>query len=211
MCNMKNRFEQQLELFKNDTIKMFGICEDMVNSINELLSHGRTKCDFHEEENRVFQIGKDIEKQGMEMLLRQQPVATDLRRISTTFKLVYSSRRIATQVMEIKEAYDSFEDTDNVKKMNILEIGKLAEKQLKLAIDFLAMEDEEIFENINDDLIDDAFTKIKDNLVEHLRDDPEYGADAINLLMIAKYFEKIGDHSESIAENAKFIITGQDV
>lgn len=208
---MKNRFEQQLELFKNDTVKMFGMCEDMVRSINELLSHGRTKCNFHEEENRVFQIGKDIEKQGMEMLLRQQPVATDLRRISTTFKLVYSSRRIATQVMEIKEAYDAFEDVDRIKKTNIGEIGKLAEKQLKLAIDFVAMEDEEIFKKIDDDVIDNAFMDIKDNLVEHLKDDPEYGADAMNLLMIAKYFEKIGDHSESIAENTHFIITGQDV
>lgn len=209
---MRSRFDQQLELLKSETIKMFSITEEMLHQINDCIACADedTKYPFGEEESQVFQMGKGIEKMCMDMLIRQQPVAKDLRRISSSFRLVYDSRRIATQVIDIKDTLDFMDEVDLVFETSVLKIGQKAEAQLKTAVDCLTLEQADIAKEVNDDEIDDLFQEIKTELIEKMKANPDRGGDYANLLMIAKHYEKIGDHSENIAYNSYFALTGEE-
>lgn len=208
---MRNRFDQQLQMLKNGTAKMFSICENMLHEINDCMDHDFRNYDFVDEENRVFSMGKEIEKTGMEMLIRQQPVARDLRSISTSFKMVYNGRRIATMVMDIRDIYETIEDIGTLQEIPLSEMGELTEKQLQQSVDCLVTENPDLATAINDDVIDGMFQEIKRQLIEKMKENPDKGGDYVNLLMIAKYFEKIGDHSVNIAENSYFAITGREM
>lgn len=208
---MRNRFDQQLQTLKNGTAKMFSICENMLHEINDCMDHDFRNYDFVDEENRVFSMGKEIEKTGMEMLIRQQPVARDLRSISTSFKMVYNGRRIATMVMDIRDIYETIEDIGTLQEIPLSEMGELTERQLQQSVDCLVTEDPDLAMAINDDVIDGMFQEIKQHLIEKMKENPDKGGDYVNLLMIAKYFEKIGDHSVNIAENSYFAITGREM
>ena len=162
-------------------------------------------------DREVDQKERDIEALCLKLLLQQQPVAKDLRLISAALKMITDMERIGDQASDIsgiviylagKPYIKSLEHLPQMAEASIKMVtGSLdafINKDLTLARDIIAM----------DDVIDDLFDTIKGELIDLIQHDPENGEQAIDLLMIAKYFERIGDHAQNIAEWAEFSITG---
>ena len=114
-------------------------------------------------------------------------------------------------VMDIRDIYETIEDIGTLQEIPLSQMGELTERQLQQSVDCLVTEDPDLAMAINDDVIDGMFQEIKQHLIEKMKENPDKGGDYVNLLMIAKYFEKIGDHSVNIAENSYFAITGREM
>ena len=146
----------------------------------------------------------------MKLLLQQQPVAKDLRQISSALKMITDMKRIGNQVENIVELATNL---DSTYAENYLSIGRMAEstiRMVKLSIQAFVNKDLEMAKEakLYDDIIDEFFCLIKNDLISIIHQNPDSGEYAIDVLMIAKYFERIGDHATNIAEWVEFSITG---
>ncbi len=211
---MRNRFDKQLELLNRKLIEMGAACEEAIQlAIDSLMKNKDCTKDAAERERDIDHMERDIESLCMKLLLQQQPVAKDLRVISSALKMISDMERIGDQVLDIAEiasqigGYDirHFVLVDDmaraVIKMVTLSVDSFVRKDLKLAAKVIASDDE----------ADQLFDKIKRTVIDNLndnhsdKDNPEF---YIDILMIAKYLERIGDHATNIAEWVEFSITG---
>ena len=159
---------------------------------------------------KIDDMEKEIETICLKLLLQQQPVARDLRQISAALKMITDMERIGDQAEDIAEiiAYLSGRKGEEVK-----EIRTMAEATIKMVTDSVEAyvnQDLNLAKSVlvYDDVVDDCFVSAKNTLIEMIRENPAEGEYAIDLLMIAKYFERIGDHATNIAEWVEFSLTG---
>lgn len=211
---MRSKFDEQLDIFANRLIKMGSMCESMLKDVNDMLNTGEEKISLEscsEKEYDIFKLGREVENMGMELLLRQQPVATDLRTISSAFKIVYDFRRISTQIVEIREILSIIEDKYTLMETDLIPMSNAVMEQMKKGLDSLVTRNETLTLEVieDDDIVDSYFDKVKFQLIDAMEKDRSKGEDYINLLMAAKYFEKIGDHAVNIGETQYFAITGR--
>jgi len=155
---------------------------------------------------------REIESLCMKLLLRQQPVASDLRLISSALKMIRDMERIGDQSGDIATISILLKDQNYVQQ--IAQIPEMAEAAIKMVTDSVnafVLRDLELANSViaADDNIDKLFVKIRDELIEIIKTDSQAGELAIDLIMIAKYFERIGDHAENIAEWVVYAITGE--
>ena len=210
---MRITFEEQLRLLNQELLEMGALIEHAIQSASEALIRQDVEAANHAItfDREVDQKERDIEALCLKLLLQQQPVAKDLRLISAALKMITDMERIGDQASDIsgiviylagKPYIKSLEHLPQMAEASIKMVtGSLdafINKDLTLARDIIAM----------DDVIDDLFDTIKGELIDLIQHDPENGEQAIDLLMIAKYFERIGDHAQNIAEWAEFSITG---
>ena len=147
----------------------------------------------------------------MRILLMQQPVATDLRFVSTALKLVTDMERIGDHAADISEITISLVGSEYVKDLDVIKemAAKTSGMVIKSVESYVSRNTEEAKEVIAyDDVIDDLFIMEKDEIVRMIGENPKCGSEATDLLMIAKYFERIGDHASNIAEWALYAKTG---
>jgi phosphate transport system protein len=154
---------------------------------------------------------KEIEKLCLEIILQQSPVASDLRLISAVQKIITDLERIGDHAEDISEITIHLADKQYMKKLE--HIPQMAEATMKMvtdSIDAFVKKDLELARSVieYDDVIDDLFQKVKKDLIELINKNPDNGDQAIDLIMAAKYFERIGDHAENIAEWIVFSLTG---
>ena len=210
---MRTRFDEQLSLLNRQLIEMGALCEQAIAAAAKALLTGDRElaAEVPPVEDEIDRKERDIESLCLRLLLQQQPVARDLRQISAALKMITDMERIGDQASDIsgiviylagKPYIKSLEHLPQMAEASIKMVtGSLdafINKDLTLARDIIAM----------DDVIDDLFDTIKGELIDLIQHDPENGEQAIDLLMIAKYFERIGDHAQNIAEWAEFSITG---
>jgi len=210
---MRNRFDMQLEILNHHLIEMGTLVEQTIALASEALTQ--------EEENLVKQAieveeaidikEKEIESLCMQLLLRQQPVAKDLRLISSALKMITDMERIGDQSRDIARI-SLFLTGKQVEQ--IAHIPEMAEAAIKMVTDSVTafvIRDLELALSVTkyDDVIDKLFLKVRDELIELIKTGSENGEQAIDLLMIAKYFERIGDHAANIAEWVVYAITGE--
>lgn len=162
-------------------------------------------------DQEVDQKEKEIENQCLKLILQQQPVARDLRLISAALKMITDMERIGDQAADISEIVMYLSDAPYVKKLE--DIPKMAEETIKMvtsSIDAFVKKDLSLAQSVvdADDIVDDLFMKIKKDLINLINKDANTGSQAMDLLMVAKYFERIGDHAVNIAEWVIFSITG---
>ncbi len=210
---MRNRFDEQLELLNNELIQMGSLCEQAIANSAKALTNGdldlaRTAVLEDEEIDRKERV---IESMCMKLLLQQQPVARDLRLISSALKMITDMERIGDQAADISEIVT----LANIQaRDDTLHIGEMAIHTIKMVTDSI---DAFVRRDLNlaravidyDDVVDNLFSRVKNELILRIENKSINGEYAVDLLMIAKYFERIGDHATNIAEWVEYSLTGR--
>lgn len=211
---MRNQFDEQLSLLNNMLIEMGALIEKAitlaVQAIKEQDAELAKKAIAFDQE--VDQKEKDIESLCLKLLLQQQPVAKDLRLISAALKMITDMERIGDQAADISEITKMLSGTPYVRNLDhIPQMATATVKMVTESIDAFVKKDLQLAQAVidYDDVVDDLFDTIKFDLIELIKEDNSKGEQAIDLLMIAKYFERIGDHAVNIAEWVVFSITGK--
>ena len=209
---MRDFFQEQLNELKRELTIMGSSCEEII----ALASHALTDMD-EELVRKVNAIGAQIDESErtienicLKLLLRQQPVARDLRQISAAMKMITDMERIGDQAEDIVEIVPYMNAHPDGKFPMIREMAKAAQTMVTEAIDAYVKQDLELARKVmaHDDVVDNYFTRIKSGIIDMIAAEPSQGEYALDLLMIAKYFERIGDHCTNIAEWVEFSVTG---
>ncbi|MDD2979442.1 MAG: phosphate signaling complex protein PhoU [Hespellia sp.] len=208
----RNRFDAQLRQMNDELLAMGDLCVRAITNVTEALEAGdakRAKIVISEDE-QIDQKEKEIESICLKLLLQQQPVARDLRQISAALKMITDMERIGDQTADIAEIIMT---AGIVGATDIETIGLMSEKasqMVKESVEAFVNKDLELTRKViqSDDIVDDLFDEVKENLVSYIAKEGKQGAKAIDMMMIAKYLERIGDHATNIAEWVEFSITG---
>lgn len=209
---MRNRFDSQLEKLNLELITMGALCEDAISaSVKALLDGDETLIEkVFAADAEIDQKERDIEAICMKLLLQQQPVAGDLRVISSALKMISDMERIGDQASDIAEIAKFVKNSDVKSKVHIKDMATAAIKMVTDSVESFVKKDIELASAVMkyDDKVDNLFDCVKDELVRLIAADSENGEYCIDLLMIAKYLERIGDHAVNIAEWVEYSITG---
>lgn len=211
---MRNRFERDLEILNNELIAMGGLIEESIqNAVDALMRQDKVKAKQAIRYDReVDQKEKEIEQLCLKLLLQQQPVAKDLRLISAALKMITDMERIGDQAADISEITILLADAPLLGKIDkITTMAKETTKMVTDSIDAFVKSDLELAKKVieQDDAVDKLFVEVKEELIQQLHKNPDNSESATDLLMVAKYFERIGDHATNIAEWVIFSITGK--
>lgn len=210
---MRNKFDMQLGMLNEQLIHMGELCELAINRATKALQNGSIEeaKNVIDADQEVDQMEKDIERLCLKLLLQQQPVARDLRQISAALKMITDMERIGDQTADIADIVIATKSTE---EKNLKDINRMAEATVKMVRDSVSayvQKDLELARKVMDadDEVDDIFDLVKGDLVKFISDHKgSAGDEAIDLIMIAKYLERIGDHATNIAEWVEFSITG---
>ena len=209
---MRNFYQEQLWNLNQELIQMGAACEEIISLA------ARALTDYTPElEEKTKQVGqtidqseRTIESSCLKLLLRQPPVASDLRQISAAMKMITDMERIGDQAEDIVDLIPKMENRPDEKYPKIREMAKAAQTMVTEAVDAYVRQDLEMARKVmdDDDIVDNAFNDVKSAIIEIIAANPNEGEYALDLLMIAKYFERIGDHCTNIAEWVEFSLTG---
>lgn len=209
---MRNKFDSQLEKLNLELITMGALCEDAISaSVKGFLDDDDALCrKAVETEDEINRKERDIESICMKLLLEQQPVARDLRVISSALKMISDMERIGDQAYDIAEIAKFIKNSNVKSKIHIKDMAAAATKMVTDSVDSFVKKDVELARSVMvyDDKVDNLFNCVKDELVQLITEDKANGEFCIDLLMIAKYLERIGDHAVNIAEWVEYSITG---
>lgn len=210
---MRNRFDRQLAELNNKLTEMGALCENAIEAA--IKAFLESEPNYAKEailiENEIDELEQEIEQSCLRLLLQQQPVAKDLRLISSALKMITDLERIGDQAQDIAELSKYTKDEEYSSAPAIKEMAKEAVKMVKLAIDSFVKADEELAISVveNDDVVDALFSKVKGDIIELIRKETGDAEGMVDLLMIAKYLERIADHATNIAEWVVFSVTGR--
>ena len=211
---MRNRFDEQLSLLNHELLEMGALVESAIRSATTALVNQDVEAALASiaADKDVDQAERDIESLCLKLLLQQQPVARDLRLISSALKMITDMERIGDQASDISEIVIYLSSEPYIKQLEHLPL--MAEKAIRMvtaALDAYVRKDVKLAQEVMemDDEIDSLFTTVKDELITLIRGDAATGSQAIDLLMIAKYYERIGDHAQNIAEWVEYALTGR--
>lgn len=209
---MRNKFDMQLEELNNSLIGMGAMCETAIASaVKALLENDLTLAKkVMESVKDINQVEKDIGAMCLKLILQQQPVAKDLRQISSILKMITDMDRIGVQAGDIAEIVTFADLSESKDRVHIADMAKATIKMVSESIDAFVKKDVELANQVieYDDVVDELFTKVKDGIVNLISKDKKHGEQAVDIIMIAKYLERIGDHATNIAEWVVFSITG---
>lgn len=209
---MRDRYNEQLQELNNSLIHMGALCETAISSSMKLL--------LNEEEpmaekvaladSEIDQMEREIEQSCMKLLLLQHPMAQDLRVISAAMKMISDMERIGDQAFDIAELAMQVSHSEVKNKIRLKEMAVAAVRMVTDSIDSFVSRDLDLAHHVmeSDDVVDEYFNQIKAKLIRLLSSGTEDSEACIDLLMVAKYLERIGDHAENIAEWVEFSITG---
>jgi len=211
---MRNHFDEQLEQLNKELLEMGALIEHAIESASQALVNqdddaANKAIEFDKE---VDHKEKQIESLCLKLLLQQQPVAQDLRQISAALKIITDMERIGDQAADISGIVIYLTNTPYIKKLEHLpQMAKTTIKMVKGSIDAYVNKDLALAKKVinMDDIVDNLFVIIRNELIEHIHEKVNNGEQALDLLMVAKYFERIGDHAQNIAEWVEFAITGK--
>lgn len=211
---MRNQFDRQLNNLNGELIQMGHMIEQAIEHAIEAMVHrdvekARKNMEFDAE---IDQQEKDIEGLCMKLLMKQQPVARDLRLISAALKMITDMERIGDQAADISELSICLSDVESLPKMDIIQ--KMAQESMLMvvkSIEAFVSKDLETAEKVikRDDVIDNLFVEAKAELIRLIQEKSACAEVAADLLMVAKYFERIGDHATNIAEWVIYSINGK--
>lgn len=211
---MRNRFDRQLAQLNNELIQMGSLIEEAIElAINALMNKDMKKAkEAVEFDREINQQEKEIESLCLKLLLQQQPVASDLRLISAALKMITDMERIGDHASDIGELTLEMADTAYLNNLDhIQEMAKETTVMVVQSVEAFVNKDLEQANRVigRDDVVDGLFDRMKAELIALINQNPEKGEQAADLLMAAKYFERIGDHATNIAEWVIFSITGK--
>ena len=209
---MRSRFDEQLATLNKELIEMGALCEEAIADAAKALTTAdeKTAAKVEPLEAEINQKERDIESLCLKMLLQQQPVARDLRQISAALKMITDLERIGDQASDIAEIITFIDKKAGVDCEPICLMAEATIRMVTESVDAFVKRDVGIAQQAiaHDDTVDDYFLKVKRSLINMIAQRPADGEHALDLLMIAKYIERIGDHAVNIAEWVIFSVTG---
>lgn len=230
--------DEQLELLNVELIRMGALCEEIITEATKALQEdcsfeeafrvvqkyadsgrvpNKSEIPLGEAAARVKQLEQDIDQKERDietlcfrLLLRQHPVAKDLRMVSAALKMISDMERIGDQASDIVEIARYVQPGELEKSIHIQEMADATMKMVTDSIDSFVKKDLKLARKVmkDDDVVDGLFDQVKKELIGLIASDSDKGESYIDLLMIAKYFERIGDHATNIAEWVEYSITG---
>ena len=211
---MRNRFDRQLSTLNDELIEMGSMIEKSIETaikalVNQDVDLARHAIEADEEIDRQERIIEDL---CLKLLLQQQPVAKDLRLISSALKMITDMERIGDHASDISEITIALADQPYIKKLE--HIQQMAKETMIMLVGSIEAFVDKDLEKANevikrDDVVDDLFDKVKKELIQMIHENADKGEQAADLLMVAKYMERIGDHATNISEWVIFSITGE--
>ena len=205
---MRTRFDRELETLNLEMIQMGSLIERSIESTVKAL----IEKDIELAQEVIGDMEREIETRCLRLLLQQQPVAADLRLISTALKMITDMERIGDNAADIGEITCRIAREDYIKELrHIPMMAEATIRMVKGSVDAFVHRDLEKAQKVidTDDEVDDLFEEIKAELIGMIHQDADCGAQAVDFLMISKYFERIGDHAVNIAEWVVFSLTGE--
>lgn len=209
---MRSRLDEQLALLNKELIEMGALCEAVISLASKALLSGDASAlsEISLLDEEIDRKERNIETLCLKLLLQQQPVAKDLRQVSAALKMITDMERIGDQAFDIGEIIGFMGGRTG---RDCAHIGEMAEATIKMvteSIDAYVARDLVLAKQVidYDNVVDGLFNDVKRSLIAMLTAHPEDGEYALDLLMIAKYFERIGDHAVNIAEWVEFSVTG---
>lgn len=210
---MRSMFDQQLKTLNEEMLYMGGLCEDTIQQTIEALMSGDVKKarDLNNMMSQLTQQERSIENICLKLLMQQQPVARDLRTISSSLKMVTDMERIGIQACEIAEIIAAGNVVRATDKVDFQELSNEVSHMVQMAMMAYDKKNLDLADEVikYDDVVDKLFCDIRGDLIKQLKDDTNDAECFIDMLMIDKYFERIGDHAVNIASWVKFSITGE--
>lgn len=208
----RTRFDEQLEELHVELIKMGSLCEEAIS-----LSARALEEEDKEIEKRVFHLETEIDEMErtietlcMRLLLHQQPVARDLRTVSAALKMISDMERIGDQAADIVELVPYIVKSETKSKSHIKDMAKETVSMVTDSVEAFVKKNLDLAAKVikKDDIVDEMFAQIKQELMELVRSQDVDAEPALDLLMAAKYFERIGDHAVNVAEWVEYSVTG---
>ena len=210
---MRNRFDEQLSLLNRELLEMGSLIEQSIRSATQALLNQDVQAANAAiaSDHGVDQKERDIEALCLKLLLQQQPVASDLRKVSAALKMITDMERIGDQAADIAEIIM----TTNIKAPGLdVPIGRMAEATVRMVTDSVnayVWQDLDTAQKVieYDDVVDNLFDEVKEMLIREIDTNPMIHEHVMDILLIAKYYERIGDHATNISEWVEFSITGK--
>ena len=211
---MRKTFDQQLEQLGAELTRMGALCETAIAWAVQSLKDSDTALAKKaiQADLNIDQAERDIERLCLKLLLQQQPVARDLRQISSALKMITDMERIGDQAADISEIVLYISQGNKIPQLpDIGEMAKAASSMVTRSVDAYVKRNLVLAKEVigADDQVDELFERVKSDLIEYIARDPSCGQQALDFLMIAKYLERIGDHATNIAEWVEFSILGR--
>ena len=209
---MRNQFDLQLQQLHRELIKMGALCEEAISAgVKALLDSDRAMAEkAMQRERDIDQAERDVEGLCMKLLLQQQPVARDLRTISSALKMISDMERIGDQAADIAEITRHIGGSHLPASSHIGEMARAAVKMVTDSVDSFVKRDLNMARGViqYDDVVDRLFNEVKGELTALIRADSASAELALDLLMVVKYLERSGDHAVNVAEWVAYSITG---
>lgn len=213
---MREYFDLELKALNDKLIEMGALVEGAIKNTITIITNGEyDKLETSRIiEEKINKMEREIQNYCLNLLLLQSPVAGDLRTVSAALKMITDLERIGDQAIDIAEMSTYLKDCENIYSMTHLsEMAERSSNMVTTAIDAFVKKDLKLAKTVAtmDDAIDALFNKVKQEVIDIINANKELDQQAIDVLLIAKYFEKIGDHAENIGEWVVFSITGKTV
>lgn len=210
---MRSRFDEELEKLNVELITMGALCEDAISESVKGLFHNDKKMIKKTilTDSQIDRKERDIETLCMKLLLQQQPVARDLRAISSALKMISDMERIGDQASDIAEIAKFIGGNKIISETHIRDMANAAIKMVTDSVDSFVKKDLNLAYSVMDydDIVDDLFVKIKKEIITFVSANQEDSEYCLDLLMVAKYLERIGDHAVNIAEWVEYSLIGK--
>ncbi|MDO5559549.1 MAG: phosphate signaling complex protein PhoU [Oscillospiraceae bacterium] len=210
---MRNYFDEQLEKLNIELITMGSLCEEAISiSVKALLEDDtRFIAKVEELENEIDRKEREIEGLCMRLLLQQQPVACDLRMISSAMKMISDMERIGDQASDMAEIAAFVKNEEVKSRIHIHDMADAAVKMVTDSVESFVKKDIDLAGQVikDDDKVDELFNMVKNEIVELIASGDSNGESCIDLFMAAKYLERIGDHAVNIAERVQISFANQ--
>ena len=207
----RSRLDEQLTRLNRELIEMGALCEAAIAlSSRALTEDASLAAKVAPLDTEIDQKEHAIEGMCLRLLLQQQPVAKDLRLVSAALKMITDMERIGDQAEDIAEIIPFLRGRQTENSAPMREMAEAAMKMVTQSVDAFVKRDIMLAERVvsNDDIVDAYFDQVKRRLIDVIAQSPSEGEYALDLLMIAKYFERIGDHAVNLAEWVIFSVTG---
>ena len=209
---MRNKFDEQLEKLHVELIQMGALCEDAISAAAEALLKGDEELAQAaiEAEREIDQAEREVENLCMKLLLQQQPVARDLRTISSALKMISDLERIGDQAADIADLTRHVGLPNGSGMLHIADMARAVIGMVTDSVDSFVKKDLELARAVcrADDQVDALFDRVKEDLIDLIAAEAAYGEQGLDLLMVAKYLERIGDHATNVAEWVEYSLTG---
>lgn len=209
---MRRYLDKELQKLDEETIRMISFCEVIMEMVKEdIIKDKSAAAEIKVIGSRIDVMEKKIEKHCLDLIMHQQPVASDLRMVLASLKMISDIERIGDQIENISDIVERAKEGMSAYKCDILEMIEAVQTMLNKAVNAWVHQSVEMAEDVikSDDEIDEMFANMYRKIQSEIVETDSHNANMVDIVMIAKYLERIADHSTNLAERVEFSVVGK--